>query len=1728
MKFSKVLLTVFFSIYILLGLTPYAMSWVEVPGQRSGTSKDPSTVSPMSPDEAGPMIVLYGTNNNANTSVPPPPIRKLFGNGNYLATEQTQFIVTYTGFTDEATAAFQYAVDIWNSLIRTPVPIRIDASFTDFGGFEERRIILGGARPAGWKSPGSLDLWFPEALADKRAGIDLSDGEPDIITRFNSHEDANWYFGTDGNTPSGKRDFVTTVIHEIGHGLGFSSLARAESTSSRYLSSRSFGPGGLRHGNPKLPHIYDFFVENGSGTAITTFNDPSTALLDQFTSNNLFWNGKKGGEANGGIPPQLYAPSEWRQGSSYTHLDEDTFPAGTPNSLMTPSLGRQEAIHDPGPITLGMLEDMGWTINKAPVFIDGLRTPRALADGRIGSPVVATDANNDPLTYQLSGTDAASFDIDSITGQLQTKTSHNYNTKTSYTVTVTVSDGTLIDEITVTINVISTETETPTNSTPSFTDGSHTNRTVAENTAKGVNIGKPVAATDADNDSLTYTLSGPDATSFDIDNITGQLKTNADLDYETKNSYTVTITVSDDSLTITITVIIIIIDLGDQKSPTLTLTSQPLTETSLNESIVILSLSNRIYENWLSDPVTVSGIPGVTVRPFDVNRLSDTELSVQLTFYGTDLDTDATLTFTVKAAAIANYDGPDLTATALVTANSESVDVSPVTPLTETTLNGSVVTLTLNGGIYESQYTVGNNVTVSGITGVTVNRYNVERLSGTQVNVELIFDGTDFDADATLTFTVSADAVTGYNGTALIAQLPVSAVIEESPTITAYATQPLTEVTLNESIVTLTLSTGVYTQSSSDISSAVQVSGIAGVTFLQSDVVRVSDTKVTVKLTFDGTDFDTNATFTLTVGADAIAEYNGPALITRIPVAAVVEERPTITAYATQPLTEATLNGSIIRLTLNNGTYVRSNFDIDNAVTVSGIAGVTVGLFGVERVSDTVITFELEFNGNLDTNATLTFIVGADAIAEYDGPALIAHITVNGGQESVLASTETPLTETTLNGSIVTLTLNGAIYEQSTFDLRDAVEVSGIDGVTFHWFDFDRVSDTALTVELTFRGNIDADTTLTFTVGADAIAEYDGPALITQLTVTGGQESVVVSTEALLAEATLDGSVVTLTLSGRTYERSIFRIRNAVEVSGIEGVTIGTFGVDRVSDTVITVELTFNGDFDADTTLTLTVEAEALLRYNGPALTAQLPVTGGQESILASTEAPLTEATLDGSVVTLTLSGRNYVRSSFSIERALTITGIDGVSVDDVDRISNTKVTVELAFNGDFDTDATLTFNVGAAAIVGYNGPALTAQLPVTGGHESIIASTKMPLTEATLDGSVVTFTLSGRNYVRSSFDIERALTITGIDGVSVDNVYRISNTKVTVELAFNGDFDTDATLTFNVGAAAIVGYNGPALTAQLPVTGGHESIIASTKMPLTEATLDGSVVTFTLSGRNYVRSSFDIERALTITGIDGVSVDNVYRISNTKVTVELAFNGDFDTDATLTFNVGAAAIVGYNGPAHTAQITVTGGQESVTASTKMPLTEATLDGSVITLTLTGRNYVRSFFSIERALTITGIDGVSVDNVYRISNTKVTVELAFNGDFDTDATLTFTVGAAAIVGYNGPALTAQITVTAIRENALLANFPNPFNPETWIPYKLAKPAEVTLYIYAVNGTLVRTLSLGHQAVGIYQNRSRAAYWDGKNEFGESVASGLYFYTLTAGDFSATRKMLIRK
>ena len=1309
------------------------------------------------------------------------------------------------------------------------------------------------------------------------------------------------------------------------------------------------------------------------------------------------------------------------------------------------------------------------TTNIAPVFTDGTSTTRTIAENtasgiNIGSPISATDADGNTLTYSLGGTNASSFSIVSSSGQLRTKASLDYETKTSYSVAVSVSDGNGgSDRITVTINITDINEVIP-NRAPVFTDGSSTTRSVAENTASGINIGTAITATDADNDRLSYTLGGTDANLFSIGRTTGQLKTRSALDYETKPTYTVTITVSDGSLTDTITVTINVTDVDD--TPTLNVsTAVPLTEATLHGSVVTLTLSKDTYHtnwNFVSQNVEVSGITGVTFRRHNVVRVSDTKITVELEFNG-NIDTDGTLTFTVGAAALTNYNGPVLTTQIRVSGSTESLIATTAAPLTEATLHESVVTLTLSGATYHTNWNfVHQNVKVSGITGVTIRSQSLDRVSDTKATVELEFNG-DFDTDGTLTFTVSAAALANYNGPALTARIRVSSITEPPTGLIATTAAPLTEATLHESVVTLTLSGATYHTNWNFVHQNVEVSGIIGVTIRSQSLDRVSDTKATVELEFNG-DFDTDGTLTFTVGAGALGSYTGPTLTAQIRVSSHTES---LIATTAAPLTEATLDESVVTLTLSGATYHTNWNFVHQNVEVSGITGVTIRSQSLDRVSDTKATVELEFNGDFDTDGTLTFTVGAAALANYTGPALTAQIRVSSITESptsLTTSTASPLTEATLHGGIITLNLSGGTYESASFDIRRSLTVSGITGADFETFSVVRVSDTQATVELEFDGNMTRNGTLTFTLGSDALVDYEGDALTAQISVPAVTESISIS-PSTLTEATLDESVVTLTLSGRKFEERRTRIRGAVSVSGISGVTIGTFDVDRQSDTEITVELTFDGDMTANGTLTFTVGAGAIAGYNGPALTAQVsvaagtdaPITsGGTPTLTASTLSPLAEATLHDSLVTLTLTGGRFDDSDLRIEAAVSLAGIAGVTMKDIDRESDTELEIELAFNGNLSADGTLTFTVGAGAIAGYDGPALTAQV-------SVSASTETP--------------------------------------VDTDDIRPETPEQ-------------------------------PTQPVQPENTGGSPTLAVSTTAPLTEATLNGAVVSLNISGGTYESAFWDLDDEISVSGITGVSYNDFFdveRESDNEVTITLSFEGNMTVNGTLTFTVSSGAIVGYTGPNLTAQISVPAVTESVTASTTVPLTEATLNGSIVTLTLSGRTYVDWLPSA--AVTVFGINGITFSSFFdvdRASDTKVTVELTFNGNMTNDGTLTFTVGADAIAGYNGPALTAQVTVTANRENVLLANFPNPFNPETWIPYQLAKPAKVTVSIYNIKGQLVRTLALGHQAAGIYQNRPRAAHWDGKNEFGESVASGVYFYTLTAGDFSATRKMLIRK
>ena len=761
----------------------------------------------------------------------------------------------------------------------------------------------------------------------------------------------------------------------------------------------------------------------------------------------------------------------------------------------------------------------------------------------------------------------------------------------------------------------------PGNSAPTFTEGASTTRMVAENTVPGINIGMAITATDADNDTLTYTLSGTDAASFSINSSTGQLRTKSALDYETKTAYAVTVTVSDGSLTDTIAVTINVTDIDE--SPTDTGVCKvgdilaPGESCTYPDTDAVFSVLDNGHARW-----NIPGLPSWLAWANQVSIGGSLSFTATINdenyhFVAEELSGDS---WEIKEIGDDRTEQPETPEQPGDTGRTPTLSTSTTAPLTERTLDESIVTLTLSGGTYESSSSrIRNAVTVStSITGVIVRSFDIDRVSDTQVTVELTFDGTDFDTNSTITFTVGAGAITDYDGTALTEQVPVTATTES---VVVSTTSPLTEDTLDESVVTLTLSGRTYERSGVRIRNAVTVSGISGVTVGTFDIDRVSDAQITVELTFDDTDFDTTSTLTFTVGAGAIADYDGAALTAQVSVSATTEPpqqpgdgggTPTLTASTTSPLTEETLNESIITLTLSGGTYESTAFDIRRSLTVSGITGADFETFSVVRVSDTQATVELEFNDNISTSGTLTFNLEADAIANYDGTALTAQISVPAVTESVTASTDAPLTEATLDESVVTLTLSGRKFEERNSRIRGAVSVSGISGVTTRSFDIDRVSDTQVTVELTFDGtDFDTNSTITFTVGSGAIAGYDGPALTAQVsisatteapTVTDGQTpqqpggggttpTLRASTTSPLTEATLNDSIATLTLSGGIYETATFDIRRSLTVSGITGADFETFSVVRVSDTQATVELEFNGNISTSGTFNFQLES---------------------------------------------------------------------------------------------------------------------------------------------------------------------------------------------------------------------------------------------------------------------------------------------------------------------------------------------------------------------------------------------------------------------------------------------------------------------------------------------------------------------------------------------------------
>jgi hypothetical protein len=342
--------------------------------------------------------VCYASDQVEKSYIPPPPeLLELLKS----AETTSDIIVSYSLFPAQARTAFEYAVGIWERLLDSPVPIYIQANWRS-----KEQNVLGSCGPADYEKDFEgaprKNIYYPISVAEKIRGIELTGPErPDMIAEFN--KDINWYFGTDGNTPSMMYDFVSVVLHEIGHGLGFTGFFFTLDNSGGY----SFFDWGDATS-------FDRLVTNATGVQLidsSVFDNPSPRLRNSLTSNSLYAQSPVA-ITQGKSIPRLYAPSDWDDGSSIYHLNTATYPPGSINALMTHSFGRGQAIHDPGPLTMGIMADIGW--KNMQIFHVPIKDREETGIVQFNARIISDYPLNDSKIYLIYSVDSFATAPDSL------------------------------------------------------------------------------------------------------------------------------------------------------------------------------------------------------------------------------------------------------------------------------------------------------------------------------------------------------------------------------------------------------------------------------------------------------------------------------------------------------------------------------------------------------------------------------------------------------------------------------------------------------------------------------------------------------------------------------------------------------------------------------------------------------------------------------------------------------------------------------------------------------------------------------------------------------------------------------------------------------------------------------------------------------------------------------------------------------------------------------------------------------------------------------------------------------------------------------------------------------------------------------------------------------------------------------------------------------------------
>ena len=949
-----------------------------------------------------------------------------------------------------------------------------------------------------------------------------------------------------------------------------------------------------------------------------------------------------------------------------------------------------------------------------------------------------------------------------------------------------------------------------------------------------------------------------------------------------------------------------------------------------------------------------------------------------------------------------------------------------------------------------------------------------------------------------------------------------------NPTLTASVKAPLTELSLDGSVVTLTLNGGTYARSISDIRGAVTVSGIAGVTIPRHDLEKKSDTEITVELEFDG-NIDADATLTFTVGADAIANYNGPALTARVSVTARSEE------YIRGPWLWMIARGSDIE---SDQLASVSNGDItENHVATQGVnEGDTVGALQWTRgripltppvCKQTKVGIFTVRSCSTDNINELVNAIGLSQnrdINHHSAYALINIFSPRDQNDVQMGVGSDDAVKVWLNGEIVHKELGGYVRingvttwtGRSTIGIQDKFhtnlkagnnlllvkvsEFTGEWGMFFEIYLGDKDFTTALP-GTTPRQSAPLPDLVVEAVQAEPVTVAPGAEfkLYATLKNSGTQESTATT---LRYYRSTDDVISTEDTQLASAKRDPLAANDIIRryLNVTAPTTPGTYYygvcVDNVTDES-------NTDNNCSEAVSVTVTAPPMVTENEDVLTI-FWIDFGSDKIQ---RANLDMANLDVSNVEDLVTGFGDLVTGVRYRSGIALDVVGGKMY-----WTNTltwNYTLEKYTNSKIQRANLDGSNVEDLVTEGLGRPYGIA-LDVAGGKMYWVDDFIGKIQRANLDGSNVEDLVT------------RTQGLRGPDGIALDVVggkmyWTESHWNSTLHKYTNS----------KIRCANLDGSNVKDLVTGLKIPDGIALDVAGGKMYWTD------------------QDTEKIQRA----NLDGSNVENLVTGLGSPIGIALDVVGgkmywtNFDSRKIQRANLDGSNIedivTGLDRPTGIA-IAVSSLVNPTTEEPTIVKEDVNRDGvvDVQDLAYVGLQYGKTG---TNAADVNGDKVVDVDDFILVAAAVDSAAAAapaaraqVHSHF-TKAQLQGWLTEARASGNTSRTYQRGIAVVehllalfAPVETALLANYPNPFNPETWIPYQLSKSADVRLTIYDIQGHVVRTLALGHQAAGQYQSRSRAAYWDGRNAVGEPVASGLYFYTLTAGDFSATRKMLIRK